>query len=94
MPEGPAPGESWRRQRRELDHQLPVVEPAASSVRVSPRPTLRPWISRFWQKPLREAERELDAATTRTALDAAAKKLMRAKAGLNRLQVETQPNPA
>jgi hypothetical protein len=55
---------------------------------------LRPWISRFWQKPLREAERELDAATTRTALDAAAKKLMRAKAGLNRLQVETQPNPA
>jgi hypothetical protein len=34
---------------------------------------------KFWKKALREAERELDAATTRTALDAA-KKLMRAKA--------------
>jgi hypothetical protein len=32
----------------------------------------------------REAERELDAATTRTALDAAAKKFMRAKAELKR----------
>ena len=42
---------------------------------------------KFWDKTLREAERELDAATTRTALDAAAKKLMRAKAGLKRLQV-------
>jgi hypothetical protein len=49
---------------------------------------------KFWKKALREAERELDAATTRTALDAAAKKLMRAKAGLKRLQTETQPNPA
>jgi hypothetical protein len=27
--------------------------------------------SKFWQKALREAERELDAGTTRTALDAA-----------------------
>ena len=43
---------------------------------------------KFWQKALREAERELDAATTRTALDAAAKKLMRAKAELKRLQAE------
>ena len=43
---------------------------------------------KFWQKVLREAERELDAATTRTALDAAAKKLMRAKAELKRLQAE------
>jgi hypothetical protein len=41
---------------------------------------LRPWIWKFWKKPLREAERELGAATTRTALDAAAKKLRRAKA--------------
>ena len=49
---------------------------------------------KFWKKALREAERELDAATTRTALDAAAKKLTRAKTGLKRLQVETQPNPA
>ena len=43
---------------------------------------------KFWKKALREAERELDAATTRTALDAAAKTLMRAKAELKRLQAE------
>ena len=49
---------------------------------------------KFRKKALREAERELDAATARTALDAAAKKLMRTKAGLRRLQVETRPNPA
>jgi hypothetical protein len=41
---------------------------------------------KFWQKALREAERELDAATMRTALDAAAKELMRAKAELKRLE--------
>jgi hypothetical protein len=40
---------------------------------------------RYWQKVLNDAERELDAATTRTALDAA-KKLMRPKAELKRLQ--------
>ena len=43
---------------------------------------------KFWQKALREAERELDAAATRTTMDAAAKKLMRAKAELKRLQTE------
>jgi hypothetical protein len=43
---------------------------------------------KFWQKALREAERELDAATTRTTLDAAAKKFMRAKAEMKRLQTE------
>jgi hypothetical protein len=32
---------------------------------------------KFWKKALRVAERELDAATTRTALDAAAKNFMR-----------------
>jgi hypothetical protein len=41
---------------------------------------------KFWKKALREAERELDAAPTRTALNAAAKKLMRAKAELKRLE--------
>ena len=40
---------------------------------------------KFWKKALRESERELDAATTRTAL-AAAKKFMRAKAELKRGQ--------
>jgi hypothetical protein len=43
---------------------------------------------KFWQEALREAKRELDAATTRAALDAAAKRLMRAKAELKRLQAE------
>jgi hypothetical protein len=32
----------------------------------------------YWTKALREAERELEAATTRTAVNAAAKKLQRA----------------
>ena len=41
---------------------------------------------KFWKRALRKAERELDAATTRMALDAAAKKLMRAKAELKRGQ--------
>jgi hypothetical protein len=48
---------------------------------------LRPWISNSGRRSPREAERELDAATTRMALDAA-KKLMRAKAELKRLQAE------
>jgi len=43
---------------------------------------------KLWKKALREAERELDAAATRTTMDAAAKKLMRAKAELKRLQTE------
>jgi hypothetical protein len=43
----------------------------------------------FCQKALREAEHEFEAATTRRTLDAAAKKLMRAKAELKRLQAET-----
>jgi hypothetical protein len=43
---------------------------------------------KFWKKALRPAERELDAATTRTALEAAAKKFMRAKTELKRLQAE------
>jgi hypothetical protein len=41
----------------------------------------------YWTKELRAAEAELDAATTRTALDTAVKKLMRAKAELKRLEV-------
>jgi hypothetical protein len=43
---------------------------------------------KFWQEALRQAERELDAATTRTALDAATKKLMLAKAELMRLEAK------
>jgi hypothetical protein len=89
---GHAPGGNHSSQL-EAEHS-PTCDLNVSSVRVNPRPTLRPWILRFWKKALREAERELDAATARTALDAAAKKLMRTKAGLRRLQVETRPNPA
>ena len=38
-----------------------------------------------WTNALKAAERELDTAKTRTALDTAAKKLMRAKEALKRL---------
>jgi hypothetical protein len=69
------------------DLNILVVEPAASSVRVSQRLHCGMDL-KFWQKALREAERELDAATERTALDVAAKKFMRAKAELKRLQAE------
>jgi hypothetical protein len=40
----------------------------------------------YWTKKLQEAERELDAARTRTAVNAAAKKLHLAKAELKRLE--------
>jgi hypothetical protein len=40
----------------------------------------------YWSKALRETERELDAATTRTAVNAATKKVMRAKAELKQLE--------
>jgi hypothetical protein len=42
-------------------------------------------------KAFKEVDRELDAATTRNALDAAAKKLQRAKAELKRLKVAGTP---
>ena len=38
----------------------------------------------YWKKALREAERELEAATTRSAVNVAAKKVMRAKQELKR----------
>jgi hypothetical protein len=44
----------------------------------------------FWTRKLREAEAELDAARTRTALDAAAKKLQRARAALKALQAQAE----
>jgi hypothetical protein len=39
---------------------------------------------------LREAERELEAATTRAAMNAAGKKLMEAKVQLKRLQAKAR----
>jgi hypothetical protein len=49
--------------------------------------------AKFWQRALKEAERELDAAKTRTALEAAAKKLMRAKEALKRLERPPSDRP-
>jgi hypothetical protein len=40
----------------------------------------------YWTRKLQEAEAELDAATTRTALNAAAKLVMLAKAELKALE--------
>ena len=40
----------------------------------------------YWQRKLQEAEAELDAARTRTEVNAAAKKLQRAKAELRALE--------
>jgi hypothetical protein len=47
----------------------------------------------FWTKELRETEAELAAAKRRTELNAAAKKLMLAKAQLKRLEAETADRP-
>lgn len=42
----------------------------------------------YWTKALKDAEREFDAARTRSALSAAAKKLMRAKTQVKRLEAK------
>ena len=42
----------------------------------------------YWTKELQEAERELDAAKGRTALNVGARKLQRARAELKRLEAE------
>jgi hypothetical protein len=47
----------------------------------------------FWTRKVREAEAELDAAITRTALEAAAKKLQRARAALKALNAEKAEKP-
>jgi hypothetical protein len=44
--------------------------------------------AKFWKRVLKEAERELDHATLLADLNQAAKKLMRAKEALNRLEAE------
>jgi hypothetical protein len=45
----------------------------------------------YWESLLREAERELEAATTRAAMNAAGKKLMEAKAKLKQLRATKKP---
>jgi hypothetical protein len=46
------------------------------------------------EKAIRDAEAELDAATTLTAMKAAAKRLQRAKAELKELEAAERPKPA
>jgi hypothetical protein len=76
--------------KRRRGCRLPMVEPLASSVR--PGPLLHSPVMNnlaYWTKRLKEAERELDAATRLADLNAAAKKLMRAKEALKRLEQQT-----
>jgi hypothetical protein len=47
----------------------------------------------YWQRKLQEAEAELDAATRRSDVDAAARKLQYAKARLKALEAETVKPP-
>jgi multidrug efflux pump subunit AcrA (membrane-fusion protein) len=47
----------------------------------------------YWTKQLREAEAELDAATRRSDVDAAAKRLQRAKAELKALEAGSAKRP-
>jgi hypothetical protein len=58
----------------------------------SPAPSYIPGMYvKYWTKALREAEHELEAATTLTAVKAAAKKLQRAKAELKELERAERP---
>jgi hypothetical protein len=47
----------------------------------------------YWTRKLREAEDELDAATRRSDVNAAASKLQRAKAELKRLEPQETGRP-
>ena len=47
----------------------------------------------YWTEKLRQAERELDAARTRTALGEAARKFQEARAELKRLEIERAERP-
>jgi hypothetical protein len=45
----------------------------------------------YWTEKLRQAEQELDASRTRTAVDEAARRYQRAKAEVRRLEIEEAP---
>jgi hypothetical protein len=45
----------------------------------------------YWTEKLRQAEQELDAARTRTAVGEAARRYERAKAEVKRLEIEQAP---
>jgi hypothetical protein len=47
----------------------------------------------YWTEKLRQAEQDLDAARTRTALDEAARRFQRAKAELKRLEIGQAEKP-
>jgi hypothetical protein len=47
----------------------------------------------YWQKQLRQAEQEFAAARRRTELNAAAKRLQRAKAAVKALEAEATERP-
>jgi hypothetical protein len=47
----------------------------------------------YWTRQLREAERALEAATRRSDVNAAAKRLQLVKAELKRLEQAEQPEP-
>jgi hypothetical protein len=47
----------------------------------------------YWMTKLREAQAELDVATTRTQVNEAARKFQQAKAALNRLEIESAERP-
>jgi hypothetical protein len=53
---------------------------------------MRDW--EYWTKALRNAEQELAAATRRSDVNAAAKRLMRAKAELRRLEQQAPTRQA
>jgi hypothetical protein len=65
-----------------------LVEPRAPSVRARSLVQSRPDNRAYWRKQLREAEQEFAAAKRRTELNAATKRLQRAKAELKRLEAE------
>ena len=48
----------------------------------------------YWTKALREAERELAASTRRSDVDAAARRVQRAKAALKALETARPKRPA
>jgi hypothetical protein len=73
-----------RERRRVVQRARPLCGDGSITIYRAP---MKPNIA-YWTSILREAERELEAATTRAAMNAAGKKLMEAKAQVKRLQVK------
>jgi hypothetical protein len=90
-------GESFGSDQGSLAYPLRLVALSSSSchggLAGGPCATIPSMDREYWTKALREAERELEAAITRTAVNAAAKKLQRAKAELKALGAEPTKRP-